>query len=293
MTIYALDVLSRLPELEWRGIALPLVARSVRFNHSTVTHRLAFRDGELIDSLGVGNWSFSYVIPFRQGIAKGPYNDLYTVTFPLFVEAFRDRTEGPLIDPVLGEFTVRPDQLSIDTDINRRDGEDISVTFIHSPAPDDDDTLKVLSGITGVISDASALDSAAEAVMLEFDIDDLLSDLKAQKAQWDSIGMEITQTLANLSNAAKDLEEEITDPKNWPMQRASRDLRMAIEDIKETALEPLRDILKLTTKGPQTIGAIASLTNTSMEELINLNPALPSNGPTIPGGITIRYWKNN
>lgn len=284
------DALSQLPELSFRSIVLPLVSRSVRFAHTNVNHSFVFKDGELVDGLGVRNWSLSYTIPFRQGIAKGPYRDLYIDTMPRFIDAFRDRSEGPLVDPVLGELQVRPGELSIDTDIMRRDGEDISVSFIHSPDPDDTDALSILAGVSGISSDAAVLDQVLAPVLTDFSLEDLLSSISNFKAQLANFGNQVTAQISNAQQHLEEFEETVTSPPDWPLRQASRVVRMGLQDLKEKATAPLREVIKLTTKGPQTIAAIASLTGMSVGDLLSLNPALASGGPMVPGGTSISYW---
>lgn len=159
------DVYKQLPRLSWRGIVVPVASRSATFSHDNVSHKFVYRDNELVEALGARNWTFSYTIPMREDIVRGPYLNLFTRTMPEFILACRDRTPGDLEDPVLGVFRARCTSLAGTSDVTRRDGDDLQVEFIHAPEIDD---IDLLSGgaqdVRGAAEDARSLDDAVAAV---------------------------------------------------------------------------------------------------------------------------------
>src|SRR3954471_16280490 len=114
------DALSKLPLFSWRDQEYPLIARRVSFAHEGAEHRIQNRDGDFIDQLGAHSLIFSYTLPMRQGIASGPYKDLFTVGYPLLFAAMRDREKGVMVDPVLGEFVCTPSSWSDDMEVAKR-----------------------------------------------------------------------------------------------------------------------------------------------------------------------------
>ncbi len=155
------DVLRLLPPFEWRGRRYPVLTRAVSFAHDNAPHKLQYRDGEFVEMTGAKSFTFTYTLAMREDIARGPYKNLFTEgLIPLLTDC-RDRTPGPLVDPVYGEFRCVPASFTDDSDNNKRDGTDVRVEFTHAPefvTADDEQRDQNITGISGLVADAGQLD---------------------------------------------------------------------------------------------------------------------------------------
>ena len=127
------DILARLPKASWRGIVFPCSGREYGFRQEFARHRYVFRDDELIDSIGRENPGYTFQIPAREDLAKGPYANWFTVFYPRFLNACLDRTVGDLMDPVHGRRKCKCASLRETLDVGKRDGVDIMVEFVYAP----------------------------------------------------------------------------------------------------------------------------------------------------------------
>lgn len=159
------DQFSQLPHLSWRGEdLLPVLERDHEFAHEGADHAVIYRNGVAVEQTGAGARLFSYTIPFREGITKGPYGGLFSRTMLKFWRAFHDdKSPGPLYDPIYGPITCVPQRWNERTDINRRDGVDVQVTFKeHVPV----ETTETAASPTldSLQTDAQRLDEEVAAV---------------------------------------------------------------------------------------------------------------------------------
>lgn len=123
------NFLSNLQELSFRGIKVPCVSADSQFTQQHEEHRVLYQNSSYIESLGKNNTTFSYSIPFRNGITV-KYRNIATVTFSAFLKACQDSTAGTLTDPVYGSIKAKVKSLSVTVDPNKRDGFDAKVEFV-------------------------------------------------------------------------------------------------------------------------------------------------------------------
>jgi hypothetical protein len=292
------DILRDLPRLSWRGIEVPIMARSARFVQNNAKHKYTYKDGEFIESTGTENWVFQYTVPMREGIVREPYRKLFITEFTKFVAACRDRTTGDLNDPVLGPFRAKCTSLSDTTDVNRRDGDDLAVEFVQSPEDGDESELWTnVENLTSASNEAGKLDEQIALVVWEQEdspepVADILAliDGLARQAE-----MEMNQISAGIDNAAWKLEkiensvDRLQDPKAWPLHRSARRLRKAVHSIGERVTDPGRVVRNATLAAATTVSAIAAERGMSLQDLLKLNPALAAS-PMVPSGTAIFYY---
>jgi DNA circularisation protein N-terminus len=303
------DIFRQLPRLQWRGKEYPVRERTVGFQLDLARHTYVFRDNELVDSLGTRNWTFDYTIPFREDLAAGPWFKMYELEFGPFLDACRDRSVGELLDPMLGPFDAKCMSVSIATDINARDGEDVNVTFVHSPEPDAEDVaFKDLGGIQGAALDGKRLgediarisdQQLTDAGLLDNDIPpdlgvdalDQISGLGAQAvAQAGRVDAAFQRTAGKLEKIEGTLDKVNEDAGNLtqaPVIRGARRLRDSSGRLSAKAIFPGRQILTVTVQNDTTIGVLASDLGVGQVELLLLNPGLPL--PLVEGGSVISY----
>ena len=293
------DVFSELKPASFRNIEFPIIARSVSFAQQHAIHKFVYRPLELIEGLGPGNLKFSYTIPFRQGIFGGPYSDLYIDTFPRFLEACRDRTQGDLFDPVLGTFKARTVNFRTDTDILRRDGEDIQVEFIHSPDPDEVDLpadtfvgVEAMSTAANVIArDPVFREELTDEGDLFESIDDAFNEINAVGSQINNIQGQISGKINKISGQiAKtvDTVERLVDVKNAPVIRSMKNLQFQAHQFEKKFSALGSDFKTFTTPQDMTISAVAQSVGHPVQVVVANNPTVASS-PIVRKGTKIKY----
>jgi len=307
-----MDVFRDLPRLSWRGIEVPVAARNVSFSQDVVRHKYAYSDGELVESLGRRNWRFQYTVPFRQDITKGPYRNLFIETYPAFLRACRDRTAGEMVDPVLGTFMVRCEQVETTSDVNKRDGDDVQVVFVHSPDLGDIDQFGApLAGLDTAVQEGKTLNSQVAKItnaelerlrLGQFDgvTEELVGGLDALD-QIAGLGAQLTAyvdrveaTIAKyehkvnkIADVLAQIDKKLLNPVNAPIIRTA--LRQIDTLNRFNPLADFRLIATTTVAQDITATALAAQLGLTVQELITLNANLPL--PLIPAGTTVRFYK--
>ena len=293
------DVLSKLPHLSWRGIVVPIMGEATaRFAHGNVAHKFIYKDGELVESTGAQNWTFSYTIPFRQDIAKGPYRNLYTVTLPDFILACRDGSAGELIDPDLGQFRAKPTDLTRTLDPNKRDGADVRVEFVHAPDQADEvDLLVGLPNLASIKNEAGALD--LEALRSDWEQEPSPEPSADPLSAIDGLGQQILFQADRVANKLDDtafrlekLEktiDKLENPQLWPLRRSSRRLRGSIARVAEKGQNPGQRVIVVINRYERTLSAVAAEAGMTVQQLLELNPAFAALG-IVPANGTVRRY---
>ena len=289
------DVLKDLLRLSWRGIEVPVLHCTARFQQDEVAHRYTYRDKELIESTGLQNWTFVYTIPFREDVAKGPYKHLFYETLPKFITACRDRTTGPLVDPILGPMPAKFTGWSHEIDVARRDGVDVGADFKYAPDEDTDEPQQ--NCVSNCVGEAGQLDEQimtkkwAQAAGLEPMIDPfLLAESFAKMAQF-----KMGQVAAALDNATSKIDktiaalDQLQDPNQWPVRQSVLRLKNATVQLALKVMSPGRTINQSTVGAPTTIAALASQYGMSVMAFLALNPMLAVN-PAVPAGVTDYFY---
>jgi hypothetical protein len=230
------DLLRLLPPFEWRGAQYPLTARRVFFRHEGVEHVVQYRDFSSIEQLGAQGLTFAYTIPTREDIATGPYKQLFVTGLPRLFRDALNREADDLLDPSLGFFRCVPVMFEDITDINKRDGSDVSLEFRYSPEQTDEpmDIATNLEGaISGLETDASALDQEVARVDWEqepspeptVDIFQAVNGVLSQGlAQIDKVTAKFDD-FAGKMEAIEATTERLSNPQLWPMRATARRLR--------------------------------------------------------------------
>lgn len=280
------DIFKDLPRLKWRGIEVPVAERRVGFEQELARHKYAYRDNELVESLGCHNWRFEYTIPFREDIQKGPYRNLYVETFSTFLQACRDRSEGVLDDPVLGLYKARVESLSIQTDINRRDGEDVQVVFVHSPALDEAGDLFETT--------ASRLPGRQIVEELGVDIFDQIGQIGTQISVYanriDAMLAAYEFKIDKVIDKFVALNEAANNPQNMPLIRSALRAKDAVERARYSRnVTQGKAIVAQIIDRDFTVTSLASYLRMNIMDLLLLNPQLPT--PLVPSGSAVFYYQ--
>jgi len=295
------DALSKLPRFSWRGQVLPLTSRSVRFSHDDTDHTFQYKDGDYVERKGVKNWTFSYTIPFRQDIAKGPYKNLFSVELLNFIFACRDKSPDTLKDPVMGSFRCVCSTYEEETDVLKRDGTDVRVEFKQAPLLEDVELETIqggLSGLGALTSQAGALDADIGNVSWPIQNPspepsiDPLSAISGFGRQIENQGNKISAALDNAAYKVELIEDSasrLEDPHTFQLARSSRRLHVALLKSKDRIEHPERSLVKVTLAYGKSISRIAADSTMTVGELLAVNPSIAGR-PIVPAGTKIQIF---
>jgi hypothetical protein len=290
------DVLKSLPLFSWRGITVPLTSCKGSFEQDDVVHKFEFRDKELIESQGVKNWRFTYTIPFREDIIKGPYKQLFSNVFADFVLACRDRTPGQLHDPVLGSFRAKVANFSHEVDVHKRDGTDVSVDFIEAPEIGEIDDFIAVHDVTDK-ADARTIDEQVKLVDWKQETPpdptvDILDAINGFGRQIEASGDRYRAAIDGFRFRVENIEEtldRLEDPTTWPLRLSVRQARYnAVVQLLTNQTDGSRNRITHRITGGGPIAAVAQSVKMNVQAFIALNQQL-SGHPLVPAGTDIRF----
>jgi hypothetical protein len=296
-----LDILARLPLFQWRRLDYPLASRSVSFAHDSVPHKLEFRNGEFREQTGARGMMLTYTLPMREGIAIGPYRNLFNRMLPQLLRDFRDKTPGDLVDPVYGLLRCVPGEWRDDTDVRKRDGTDLQLSFFHDPdiSKADPETKDQVVSLEGVRNESGALDQELKTISWEqepspeptVDIFGAVSGFSSQITnQADRVAAALDDLTFRLEKTEASLDK-LENPQNWRARDSVRRHREAVTRVAKNYGNPNKKIQQVTTNAAKTLSVIASEAGMTLIELIKLNPKL-ARAPIVGAGTVIRTARN-
>lgn len=297
------DALSLLPVFQWRGKKYPIESSRHSFRHDTAEHKVSYGGITLMEPLGPQNPTFQYVIPMDQGIARGPYQDLIK-EIPNLAHDMYDRTPGPLVDPLYGQWTCLPLDFSSDLEARRRSGVPITVSFTW--APDLDTDVRRVGGVdtvSGLASDAGALDEAVTKLFRRHDtaarppsINPL--DLVASVAGTISHNIEKVQAQLKAFTAKVEATEaavdklinQTRDPDAFGVKREARRIRRSAIRTQKELVALTQDVGTITIAQQKNLLTIAAEEGMTIKELLSLNASL-AKSPIVAAGTTVQVLK--
>lgn len=280
----ATDVLSQLPVFRWRGQAYPVQRHRVSFRHEGVEHTIQYRDFEFIEQLGAHGLTFSYTLPMRETIAKGPYRHLFEQGVPQLTRDMLNRAADTLEDPIFGQFRCVPTSYDGETDMTKRCGIDIAIEFRHSPElTEEDPSIKDLSGVAGITNNAGKLDE--EVARADWGQEpspepsvDVLQAIDGVGAQGLAQIGKVSAALDDFAFKCEKIEatcDKVENPQNWPIRDSARRNRELAHRLKKRLSEdPATKIRQFVTRSQMLISELAKEVGMTLEELIKLNPQI-------------------
>jgi prophage DNA circulation protein len=302
------DVMLSMRRASWREIEFPITAtREFSFSHEQERHRYIFRDQQLVESLGRDNPIYSYQIPFREDIAKGPWANLFTEVYPLFLAACLDRSAGVLEDPIHGSIRAKCVSLRESLDVAKRDGVDVFAEFILAPTVEDilQDlganiaTIEGAKGVAGLFDrEASKLDDATRQAILDrqsgapettLDIFDAISSIgNRTEAAANKIVAQMHDTAFRMEKTA-DTIDRLKNPKLAPLRQAAKRLQFASIRLADEATTPPRPTEVVKLAQDITLIALAGLYGIAVRDFIRLNPML-ARSPIVRAGTFVKRY---
>lgn len=298
-----MDALSKLQEFSWRGVKYPITSAQYGYRHEAAEHKLAFGDVSVVEQLGRRNPTFSYTIPMQNNIASGPYKQLFKKVLSLDA-AMRDRSPGPLTDPVWGNWQVKPVSLASSTEANNRNGVMVEVQFIW--APELEQELIISGGIAdvaGLTDEAGKLDAEVKRVFSKNQepspgpATDPLSAIAGVGQQLDRAGDKISANIQRFSYQTEKIEaatvrlvRRTRDPDGYGIIRACRRQRASAARLLRQGLDPSRIIVPVVVGQTKHVLSLASELGMTVKEFALINPtALAS--PLIQAGTKINAYR--
>ena len=308
------DVFKSLPPLNWRGVDYPVTSRNVSFAHEEVQHKLERRNQDLIEMTGAHNFTFTYTIPMREGLFRGPYSAMFINGLRRLLADCKNKRPDTLIDPIYGEFRCVPTSYNDETDIQRRDGTDIRVEFRHAPE-EGEDFNPTIPTINAVVSDGRDAEFAAViveqstntpaniAAVIVPEADpgspggtDLLSAINGFGQQIIGFGQRINANIDNQIYRMQKLEDTantLATPESWILRRESRKSRDSSNQLRKqySAVNAVRTVVNAT---PRSVASLAAELGVSVSDLAKANPGIVRS-PIIRAGtvIIVPSKKNN
>lgn len=302
------DVLENLLECQWRNISFPISDFSTSLEQDLVKHTWPNRDGAHVEATGRAPLTFSATLHFRNFIIPGLnetwIQPLYPTVYRDFFVAMSTRSSGQLQHPEFGLIQCKPWKAETKWLSQRRDGCDVTASWIESL----DDTVSDFQDILArpspvalaqvssvdldtnigqwdnapVTSDGSSVTFTQQVnqILGAFDTATLVSSQYA--AAIDSVVYRV-QSLESRVDAASDITA-------WPIVSSCERLIGALYDLKTQLLTTGRDIATLTLQDDSSFGALTVITGNSINDLMTLNTAYLV-GPIIESGSVVRYYK--
>jgi hypothetical protein len=293
------DVFPLLERFKWRGQEYPLLARSVSFAHEGAPSRIQYRDNEFIEQLGAHSLTFSYTIPAREDIAKGPYRALFREGYYRLFRDMRNRDPGELVDPFLGTFQCVPTRFDDEPDVNKRDGTDLRLEFTHSPDQSGQE-YEPAPALGGLATDAGALDAELQKVDWEQEPSpeptvDPIDAITGVGAQVENNVGKVSAALDDFAYKCEKVEQQIDRLDNgsaaWPLQRALRRNRYNAKQAKKRlGTDPTKKVITVTNSYGRPFSVVANEAQMDLMAFIELNPALLAL-PFVPAGALIQIVK--
>lgn len=287
-------IAEQLQPASWRGVKFPFTgARDFGFQQEQANHRFIFRDEQLIESIGRQNPTFRYPIPFRDGVRRPPWKNLFTEVYPRFLDACTDRSAGELIDPVHGTFRAKCMSLRETLTTDATDGVEVVAEFVFAPEAGDSDPVqfaqlaRTLDGLadTGVVFGAAVGNISEEQRQL---VDSINQQSERPETSVFGVARQASslvqqtknRTRAQLNRVSADMEvtrseiEKAKDPELEPLRRDASRFSLASRNLAKTAGDPRTpfDTIRTTAE----IGRIAFAVSVGVPlgVLLDLNPSL-------------------
>lgn len=284
-----LDVLGGLLALSWRGIEVPCQQIGMDGSHRLTEHNQYAAQGGYQENGGRVASSFTFRIPFRNGIVG--WETLYPGTYREFLDALLDPTTGDLNHPEYGLLACKAASWSVVWDPQKRDGCDLDVTWKEH---NDGSGLEDAEMFVGVVADAATFDLEARELDVGYDdgsgssIVDVLGGLQGQLELLQlSVGDQLTK-ITNTINAVNDMVdalEKLTDPKAWGVADAGKKILASLNALAENVSVPgkiKKVAIKINdTRGPAT--QVAGKWGMSSDDFLKLNPSTAITGTVEEG----------
>jgi prophage DNA circulation protein len=304
------DILRLLFEFKFRGVSFPVSEFSTDVEQDHVIHKWPDVDGGHVEGTGRAPLVHHATIHFRNGITPGISETWNADNVPLYPNAFRDfliamsiRRTGPLQHPELGIVQAKPKNASFKWLANKRDGCDVTASWIESDDTADD--FKDVLLRTSPVADAQVFAADVDDQVIQWDnvlvtddgdestfsaaITSITSAFDtATLVQYQASGL-IDRVLYRIDSLSTRVQK-FGDITAWPIVTSCERLASAMNELKQTLLIDGRNIAALSTSQDMTLAALTVATRSSITDLLSLNPTL-ARSAVVPANTIVRYYK--
>lgn len=299
------ELFEQLLPFKWRDVELPITKMRVSLAHDLVEHKYWRVDGARVEATGLAPLRFSASIPFINGIVPGKgegWKSLYPTQLRAFLAAFAKRETGVLQHPEFGEIACKAERLDIDWSGDRRGGCEVEASWVETQEVEGlflikKDPIAEL-GVYAQDLDASTADLRKLAPTLP-EYETTFADFaRGLAAIFDQVGLLSYRGAGQISafiyrvDAFQDSVNRARSALTWPATQAIERIKAAAFGLRENLLAVGRDIVFYTVPGDTTLAGIAAvLSDTSLVDLVKLNPALMAS-PLVRRGTVVRYYSS-
>jgi hypothetical protein len=304
-----IDLLEQLFELKWRDTAIPCADFRTRIIHDQVHHEWPDQDGAHIEATGRKALLHTATIPFYSNIRPGLSETwnvggqvLYPTVFRAFHIAMTTRTTGPLQHPEFGVINCKPVDATEHWSSTRRDGCIVEASWVESL----DDNVTEFQDILASKSPVPAAQVAAvdlDAQLADYNGGEFAdptqpsftSAVRAITSAFNAATLVQSQYTGQVNavmyrlNAIQVAVQGLGDPNAWPLANSALRLQDALSTIQEQLLAGQRQVLVYKVGLDQPLTMLVGTLQTSVTDLLTLNPQLASK-PYVSSGTRVRYY---
>ena len=288
------DVLRLLKRSSFRGLEFPFTRRTVGFRHDNVGHLIEFRNDELIEMKGARGLVFRFEVPCFEGVTAKPWTNLFKVLLPKLFAAMRDKTPGPLVDSVHGEFRVAPGSYDESLDpAAHRDGAPVTIEFINAPLMEEVERKGEIAGLEELQSTGRRIDEDVMRIPWEQELPpeptvEPLSAITGFIRQAEFAGNKVLNGLERYTYQLEQLNQAVedqSDPKTYALKRRVRRQIDAAERTKRNLSDPFKPLRSITVESAVSIGELAAQVGKDVQDLIKTNSQLARTPLIQPGTV--------
>lgn len=292
-------------ESKFRDVAFPSADMQIAISQDIAMHKRPDQDGARVEATGREPLTFTATIHFRNSIARGrneTWGTLYPDAWKAFLAAMSDRSSGTLVHPSFGYVLVKPVKCTTTLTGGKRDGEDVSAEWVEFS--EDQDASNAIFAAASPIGTAvlNAIDLDEQVALLNlggFDPDggvptfeDAMSTITAAIDTASLVGRKFLGLIDRIAYRCDRIELSIrsaADPQMWPARQAIIRLRAALLDLKAATVAKQKDVRFYVVPAPTTVGALAGKLQSTVSDLVKLNPFLARRAQ-IERAEVVRYY---
>ena len=295
---------------EWNSVGIPYTEMRMTLRQDLVVHKFVDRDGAYVENTGRAPLQFEATCPFvntlSAGLADSWKQPLYPTNWRALIEACKEGDTGTLQHPELGSITCKVETVTTTWKGTERGGPMVQITWIET----DDTNLSFINalGQPSPISAANAACATLDSNLNDTDpsvvpdppvfstsFSSLMGQISGLSGQTELLSYEFGGQINAIIFQCNTLEvslNETPNALNWPMFQSAEQAKDACYTLQGNRLATGANISTYTTSGSSTIPAIATLLNTDLSLLLNLNPTLALN-PVVPAGTVVRFYSTS
>jgi hypothetical protein len=295
MAVPPARVIQGLPKITWRGLFAKCEDASFSFSHTQVERGAYGIDGAWHDHARRDPIKFQCKLHFVNTLFGGGVVE-FPDNYQKWWDALKDGSTGPLRHPILGTINARVEKGNVSLSAQTTAGVVLNVEFTETlvdvtkatkfaqPSVD----IKALAAQVG--QDAGAFSVAFPSGILDRSLEDavesFLGDVHAAQLTATGYATQIVGKVERMIAAV----ERVTDPRVAPLYT---NLVTLWDALRTRAKEAERVIGRSTSQrraeGDTTLDALATGTGNTVEELMELNPALVQR-TSVPKGTLYAYY---